>query len=139
MPQIKPIRGIFLPKPDGSREGRLIASLTGCWLMNEGSGDRVFDLSGNRNPGNITGATWASGKFGSALKYDGTSDEVNFGDVLDSILTTGFTFSIWLNISSNTGSSVRYILNKSNGTSGGGGFMLAQGGTSLGQNKIAYL
>ncbi len=136
MPQLKPIRGTFLPKPDGSPEGCLIASLTGCWLMNEGSGDRVFDFSGNRNPGNITGATWGSGKFGSALNYDGTSDEVNFGDVLDNILTTGFTFSIWLNIGSNTGGPVRYILNKSNGLSSGGGFMLAQGGTSLGQNKI---
>ncbi len=136
MPQLKPTRGKFLPKPDGSPEGRLIASLIGCWLMNEGSGDRVFDLSGNGNPGNITGATWDSGKFGHALKYDGTSDEVNFGDVLDNILTAGFTFSIWLNVSSNTGGPVRYILNKSNGLSSGGGFMLAQGGTSLGQNKI---
>ncbi|MBC8472092.1 MAG: LamG domain-containing protein [Planctomycetes bacterium] len=136
MPQLKPIRGKFLPKPDGSPEGRLIASLTGCWLMNEGTGDRVFDFSGNGNPGNITGATWGSGKFGSALKYDGTSDEVNFGDVLDNIFTAGFTFSFWLNVSSNTGSPVRYILNKSNGLSSGGGFMLAQSGTSLGQNKI---
>ncbi len=136
MPQLKPTRGKFLPKPDGSPEGRLIASLIGCWLMNEGTGDRIFDLSGNGNPGNITGATWDSGKFGYALKYDGTSDEVNFGDVLDNILTAGFTFSIWLNVSSNTGGPVRYILNKSNGLSSGGGFMLAQGGTSLGQNKI---
>ena len=47
MPQLKPIRGKFLSKPDGSPEGYLIASLIGCWLMNEGSGDRVFDLSGN--------------------------------------------------------------------------------------------
>jgi hypothetical protein len=104
--------------------------------MNEGTGNTVFDLSGNRNPGNITGATWASGKFGSALNYDGTSDEVNFGDVLNNILTTGFTFSIWLNISSNAAAGIRYILNKSNGSSSGGGFMLVQGGTSAGQNKI---
>ena len=75
MPQLKPIRGKFLPKPDGSPEGCLIASLIGCWLMNEGSGDRIFDLSGNGNIGTFgSGAArpvWQGGKFGSSVYYDG--------------------------------------------------------------------
>jgi len=75
VPQLKPIRGKFLPKPDGSPEGRLIASLIGCWVMNEGSGDRVFDLSGNGNIGTFgSGAArpfWQGGKSGSSVYFDG--------------------------------------------------------------------
>ncbi len=75
MPQLKPIRGKFLPKPDGSPEGCLIASLIGCWLMNEGTGDRVFDLSGNGNIGTFgSGAArpvWQRGKSGSSVYFDG--------------------------------------------------------------------
>ena len=75
MPQLKPIRGKFLPKPDGSPEGCLIASLIGCWVMNEGSGDRIFDLSGNGNIGTFgSGAArpfWQGGKSGSSVYFDG--------------------------------------------------------------------
>jgi hypothetical protein len=74
VPQLKPIRGKFLPKPDGSPEGCLIASLIGCWLMNEGSGDRVFDLSGNGNIGTFGSGTtrpfWQGGKSGSSVYFD---------------------------------------------------------------------
>ncbi|MBW7991896.1 MAG: LamG domain-containing protein [Planctomycetes bacterium] len=75
MPHLKPTRGKFLPKPDGSPEGCLIASLIGCWLMNEGSGDRIFDLSGNGNIGTFgSGAArpfWQGGKSGSSVYFDG--------------------------------------------------------------------
>ncbi len=75
MPQLKSIRGKFLPKPDGSPEGCLIASLLGCWLMNEGSGDKIFDLSGNGNIGTFgSGAArpvWQGGKSGSSVYFDG--------------------------------------------------------------------
>ena len=53
----------------------MTASLIGCWLMNEGSGDRVFDLSGNGNIGTFgSGAArpfWQGGKSGSSVYFDG--------------------------------------------------------------------
>jgi hypothetical protein len=80
VPQLKPTRGKFLPKPDGSPEGCLIASLIGCWLMNEGSGNRVFDLSHNGYIGTFgSGAArpvWQGGKSGSSVYYDG-GDNIN--------------------------------------------------------------
>lgn len=41
-------------------------------LMNENSGDRVWDASGNGNHATITGASWGSGPAGSALLFDGS-------------------------------------------------------------------
>ncbi len=61
---IKPVLGSQL------NLGRhLSKGLVGLWLLNEGSGNKVFDLSGNRNDGTFTGMVdWVSGKFGSATK-----------------------------------------------------------------------
>lgn len=77
-------------------------SLEGCvgyWLMNEGAGGRVFDLSGNGNKGTFAAGaaspTWVPGKFGSAISFDG-------GDYCEvtpkSIITTSQTGTliIWL-------------------------------------------
>jgi hypothetical protein len=59
----------------------LSKGLVGCWLMNEGSGNKVYDLSGNNNVGNLVGgAHFVSGKFGSALSLvggAGNNDRVN--------------------------------------------------------------
>jgi hypothetical protein len=75
--QLKPTRGTFLPKPDGSPEGRLIASLTGCWLMNEGTGSTVFDLSGNSLNGTSSGSySRGAGRFGSGWIGDGGTNQI---------------------------------------------------------------
>lgn len=47
--------------------------LVGCWLMNEGSGNTVYDLSGSGNNGTVTGATWTGSTFGPCLSFDGSS------------------------------------------------------------------
>ena len=54
----------------------LSRGLVGCWLMNEGSGSIVNDLSGNGGTGIITGATWASGMYGPAIDFSGTSQYI---------------------------------------------------------------
>jgi len=58
--------------------------LVGYWLMNEGSGDKVADLSGNGNTGTLQGSTfWTPGRFGSALSFDrGTDDYIDAGGVV---------------------------------------------------------
>lgn len=60
--------------------------LVGYWLMNEGAGTRVNDLSGNSHAGTITGAVWTAREFGSCLRYDGTGDYVNIPN------SSSFTF-----------------------------------------------
>ena len=45
-------------------------------LMNEASGNKVFDLSGNSNTGTLSGVIWGAGNYGSALSFDGANDFV---------------------------------------------------------------
>jgi len=57
----------------------LAQGLAGLWLFNKGSGGQVFDLV-NGNTGTLAGDThWVAGKFGPALKFDGTGDVVGIG------------------------------------------------------------
>ena len=75
--------------------------IVGYWLLNEGSGNKVFDLSGNGNTGTILGGDviWAPGKFGSALSFPGTAgDYIDCGTGLGSILGSsneGISTSMW--------------------------------------------
>lgn len=63
-PQQKPMLGLQVNWAHPLSKG-----LVYFGLFNEGSGTKVFDLSGNRNAGVISGATWQPGKFGSALNF----------------------------------------------------------------------
>lgn len=47
------------------------------YKFDEKIGTVANDTSGNNNNGTITGATWARGKIGSAMSFDGTDDYVN--------------------------------------------------------------
>jgi len=65
-PHQKPSLGLQI-----NRGHPLARGLVGCWLFNEGSGNKVFDLSGNGNHlDTITGTVnWSSGKYGSCLYF----------------------------------------------------------------------
>jgi len=76
VPVLKPTRGLRLNKSHPLARG-----LVGCWLMNEGSGNKVFDLSGNRKTGSLVADThFVPGKFGPALSFDG-DDSVDCGNM----------------------------------------------------------
>jgi len=73
MPQLKPTRGICL-----NRSHPLSRGLVGLWLFNEGSGNKVFDLSGNNQSGTLQAdAHFDIGKFGSLIGFDGTGDYIS--------------------------------------------------------------
>jgi hypothetical protein len=66
------------PKPHyGSRvdpHHPLAQGLVGCWLMNEGGGNTVFDSSGFGNHGNFSnGPLWVNGRSGSVISFDGNA------------------------------------------------------------------
>jgi hypothetical protein len=65
----KPVKGTSL-RPDNhwSKIG-----LVGCWLMNEGAGNKVFDLSGYKADGTFhaDGPAWGAGVYGSCIKFSG--------------------------------------------------------------------
>ena len=74
------------------------AGLVAAYGFNEGSGTTVTDASGNGNNGTITNATWVTtGKYGGALKFNGTSALVTIPDAASLHLSTGMTLEAWVN------------------------------------------
>jgi hypothetical protein len=66
--------------PVGSRinwSHSLSRGLVGCWLFNEGAGNRVIDISSGNHGSVNDGPVWVSGKEGKALSFDGTNDHIN--------------------------------------------------------------
>ena len=59
----------------------LATGLVGYWLLNEGSGNTVQDLSGNSRTGTLSGTapSWKSGKFGHVVFLPGTDEHINVG------------------------------------------------------------
>lgn len=73
------------------------AGLVAGYGFGEGAGTRVRDAADNANTGIITGATWtATGKFGSALTFNGTNSLVLVSNAPSLNLTTGMTLEAWV-------------------------------------------
>ncbi|KKL55828.1 hypothetical protein LCGC14_2251530 [marine sediment metagenome] len=73
----------------------LARGLVGYWLFNEGSGNKVNDLSGNGNTGTfVNSPTWVPGEFGPAINFSGAADE--YVNVLDSPELDGHTAMTWV-------------------------------------------
>ena len=94
MPLLKPTRGLQINLAHPMARG-----LVGCWLLNEGTGPAIFDLSKNKNNGSVQGAVpWAAGRFGSALDIPSTGN-TNYVEISNA---KGFgaegTFVWWANI-----------------------------------------
>ncbi|MDA0642563.1 MULTISPECIES: LamG-like jellyroll fold domain-containing protein [Nonomuraea] len=71
--------------------------LVAAYGMNEGSGISVADSSSQNNNGTGSSTSWANGKFGKALSFNGTSSWVTVQDAASLRLTTGMTLSAWVN------------------------------------------
>ena len=69
------------------------SGLVAAYAFNEGAGATVADLSGANNTGTIGGTgTWtATGKYGGALRFNGTNTRVTVPDSASLDLTTGMT------------------------------------------------
>jgi hypothetical protein len=84
-----------------------VAAATGLvasYAFDEGIGTTAGDSSGNNRTGTLTGAAWnATGRFGSALSFDGVNDWVTVADAAGLDLTTGMTIEAWVNPTNNSG------------------------------------
>ncbi len=85
------------------------------WDMDEGSGSVINDKSGNNNNGTlVNGTTWAQGKRGTALSFDGTDDYVDCGNKSVFNLTGAMTFAAW--VAPGSGINVKTIVSKTGTT-----------------------
>jgi hypothetical protein len=95
----------------------LSKGIVGCWLFNEGMGDKVYDSSGNGNTGTLTNMShpstvtsgWNPGKFGKAIAFDGSNDYV-FRDHREIFYfgTKDFSISIIFKTAATSGAMVFY-------------------------------
>jgi glucose/arabinose dehydrogenase/chitodextrinase len=70
--------------------------LVAAYAFDEGSGTTVADASSNGNTGTISGATWASGRYGAGLSFNGSFARVNVPDSASLDLTTAMTLEAWV-------------------------------------------
>jgi hypothetical protein len=77
--------------------------LIGYWNFDEGTGTIAHDTSGNGWNGNLSGATWTTGKINAGLSFNAAST------VTTSSIPLGGTFSIssWVNPAGNQGGYAR--------------------------------
>lgn len=76
----------------------LSQGLVGYWLMNEGTGNKVYDLSGYGNDGNFVGTapSWTVSDIGHAVSLPGTNEyiEVPYSDAFSGKRTVVVRFRI---------------------------------------------
>ena len=84
------------------------SGLVASYSFDEGSGLTVGDSSGNGHAGTITGATWATGRYGGGLDFNGTNASVDLG-ALGTFYQTGFTLEAWVQKQSATKNDVAIV------------------------------
>ncbi len=67
-----------------------------AYSFDEGTGSTVDDRSGNGNAGTVAGATWAQGRFGFALSFDGGDDVVRVPPSTSLDIGPALTLSAWI-------------------------------------------
>ena len=69
--------------------------LVAAYAFDEGSGTTAVDATGAGQHGAVVGATWAPGRFGGALSFDGADDYVGLPG-LGTFYNAGFTLEAWV-------------------------------------------
>ena len=90
---------MILKPPKGAMVNRghnLSRGLVGLWLMNEGGGNIVNDISGNGNTGSLVADThFVAGKFGSGIDFDGDGGTIQVPYSSELSPSTGLSIVMW--------------------------------------------
>ena len=68
----------------------------GIWLLDEGEGTVINDMSGNENHGELQGGEWINGPGGPALSLNGNNDRVIIQDADSLYLEEAWTITSWV-------------------------------------------
>ena len=68
----------------------------GIWLLDEGKGDQIEDISGNENHGELQGGKWVKGPDGPALSLNGQNDRVIIPDSKSMYLEEAWSITSWV-------------------------------------------
>ena len=67
----------------------------GIWLLDEGKGKKINDISGNENHGELQGGKWVKGPDGPALSLNGQDDRVIIPDSDSMYLEEAWSITAW--------------------------------------------
>jgi hypothetical protein len=67
-----------------------------AYSFDEGEGETVEDLTGNGHAATIEGATWARGRYGDGLQFDGENDCVTVPESSELDFSEEFTLESWV-------------------------------------------
>ena len=113
---LKPFRGARI-----NRTHPLARGLVACYLMNEGGGNQIFDLTQNGATGTFVADTaWTTSLNGPALSFDGTDDHVTLVD--SSALKVGnLSIVSWFELNDPAaGNGLRGLFSRSDNIAAGG-------------------
>lgn len=102
------------------------ASLVAYWKMEEGSGLVTADSVLSHQGILVNSPTWTTGKYGNAIKFDGSNDYVDVAQQTDLSLTDQVSITAWIYKTTNSGTDV--ILHKGSTTTN---YALATNGTKV--------
>jgi len=89
------------------------AATVGLWAFDEGSGVSAYDLSGYNNTGTlVNGPVWTTGKYGSALQFDGKNDYVGVTTGVGSSLNLSNAVTVEAWVKSQTAGAYDYVIAK---------------------------
>ena len=103
----------------------------GIWLLDEGEGNVINDISGNDNQGELQGGEWSEGPDGGpALSLNGQDDRVIISDSDSMYLEGAWTITAWTFVN-NTENGFGHILGKrpASGTEANYAFRTSGNGT----------
>jgi hypothetical protein len=72
----------------GAARAQTTTGLVAAYGFDEGAGTAIGDASGLNNNGVASGTTWTTGKFGTALVFNGTTAQVTIPNAASLQLTT---------------------------------------------------
>jgi fibronectin type 3 domain-containing protein len=126
------------PSNQASASAKLAAGLVAAYSFDEGSGTVVHDLSGNGNNGTIQNALWStSGKYGSALSFNGSNSWVTIPNSSSIALTNRMTLEAWVDPS--TVSGWRMVIDKERIAASGLSYTLLATNNSLSQSPASFV
>ena len=80
------------------------AELVAMWLLDEGTGEKIRDDSGNGHTGEFFGnPEWTNGKFGKGIQFHGASDHIEVLDPDHKLTPKHITMVAWLNLDNVSG------------------------------------
>ena len=124
--------------PPGNVEGNCASgqnpSPVAEWQLDEGTGTTAKDTSGNNNTGTLTnGPTWTNGKFGNAVKFDGSSNYISAASFSNATSVTDYSYGFWFYLNSFSHSRMYAFDFRGNGSAASGTaplFIIDQSGGS---------